>query len=246
MANPPIGNIPAPPIIQYGGPNNLSERINVSLPSVSGIGYGIGNEIGGTIKQGVLEFGRKTLDGLFDNKIIGPIANQIFGNLTYSLSDLMAKAEARKDPSFVIDWTIRLPFDEKINDHVEEIDLGLTALDFNPYQRAGRTINYASRKSTQPVRVTYYQDSHHTASRYIQTWRDMTANIDGTFNYPSFYKQDITVNAITPTKEFVGIYLLIGCFPIGNYTINYGSEHAERIRLVQEFAVDHIAFVPFA
>ena len=226
---------------------NFTQAVKGTVPGISSIGNSIGTILGGRAKQKLLSLGAKTFPGIFDNKYIGPIANQIWGSLFVSSSANFDEMQARRDPIMNIDWLIRMPpldFD-KINHHVEEISFSATGFDNAPYQRAGRTINLAAGRSTPSFSVTFYLDNEMMAVQYVEAWKNLVGNPDGTFNYPSQYRQTVAVNVVDQAGNYTGTFLLANCFPIGPYQIQLASGSAERQRLVQEFSSDQVLFVPY-
>lgn len=227
-----------------GGSYKPLSRILSSVPTTGGIGNAIGTIVGGKIKQGLLGLGQKAFPNLFNDKYFGPIANQIWGNLTYSQGDGIDAMMRRRDPIFNIDWTVNMPLDPQINVHVEEISLSSTGIDTTPFQRAGRTINMASMRTTGPLSITFYTDHELNCINYIESWKALVANPDGTFNYPAQYKLTIMVNVVDSAGNYTGSFFCANCFPTGPYQYGAGSANAERVRITQEFSCEAVVFVP--
>lgn len=227
-----------------GGGFNGDRRFS-GLPSMGSIGGSIGAIGGGMIKQGLLKLGPKAFPGLFNNKYLGPLANQIWGNLFYSSGDLLAVMERRADPLMNIDWTIGMPFEPEMAEYVEQINFSATAFDSAPYVRAGRTINLASVRNTAPINVIFYGDVNNLAINYIDDWKRRVGNPDGTFNYPTEYRGTISVNIVDQTGQYMGTYLLANCWPVGAYQIDLSSSDVERVRITQDFSCDQVVFVPY-
>lgn len=239
-----ISNISTSLIGGKGGAASPFKRVLGSFPSTSGLGNAIGTIAGGKIKQGLLGLGAKNLPNIFKDKYFGPLANQIWGNLLYSEGDGIAAMESRRDPLLNIDWVVNMPLDTGINVHVEEINLSATGIDFTPFQRAGRTINMASMRSTAAVSLVFYTDNVLTCVNYLETWKSLVANPDGTFNHPAEYKQTIMVNLVDSSGNYVGSFFCANCFPSGPYQYGASSGNAERIRITQEFSCEAVVFVP--
>lgn len=219
-----------------------SVNFGVDLGPIS-LGASVGASIGGNILGGQLGLGVSLNSNLGP---LGPILNQVFGNFGYSASDGIDAMRRRGEPAFRIDWSINMPslsFNTDISPYVEDVQFDHMAIEHLTVTRGMRTVGYVGRRDPQPVSLRFFEDAGHTSSMYLAGWRALCHDVHGCAQYPSTYKQTITVNLLDCTQALRCQVLLIGCFPIGQANYHRGSGLSEISSVEQQFNCDHVAFI---
>lgn len=109
-----------------------------------------------------------------------------------------------------------------------------------PYH-VGSTHHYSPLyQETSPVALTFNEDCWMTVTRYLNHWRTLIRNPDGTYNYPTQYKRPIVLKALDPAKKPVMTATLFNCWPMGGVHFSYGSGSSQNMQPQQQFQCDAV------
>lgn len=158
----------------------------------------------------------------------------------------------RADPAMQMDWRVYLPVLPNlgatlpnapyVNSHVEGIDFQTMQIDSQSYQHSGRTFNRATFRAASPFTVTMYEGVDRAATKYLDAWRKLTVNKDGTNAYPDTYQLQVNVHLMDAKAQVNGSFVLMSCWPSGSTQYNLTSGNSDRIQLRQEFQCDHVFY----
>lgn len=218
-----------------------------SLPN----GGQLGEYVGGLLSNAAKDKYRE-LTGDLVNKIGSKVGRQIAGALfanvmstgygTGQLRDLVN----RGDPHLLIDWSVIMPALKGANAlpdvYVESADFSAPSFGSRRIQLGTTHVNYPAYKENSPINLVFAEDANQTVSQYLNWWRSCIRDPDGTYSYPSSYKADINILALTPDGKIGAMITLVGCYPDGPLSYPYASGTSEYMRLHQSFACDHVAF----
>lgn len=219
------------------------------FPNGEDLGNYAGQVINDKINNKLREFG-SSLTSKIGSKIGQQLANQLFGNLMSigvgngTIRDLVA----RQDPHLLLDWRIIMPAlkGQPALDpvYVEAADYASPSLGQRRVQMGTSHINFPSYKENAPVSLVLFEDVGYTTSQYLTYWRSCIRMPDGTYNYPTAYKYNIDIFAITPDGKTIAQMILVGCYPDGPASYPYASDTGSAyMRINQTFACDHVAFI---
>lgn len=152
-------------------------------------------------------------------------------------------ARNRPDPLMEVNWSVVMPLGLK-PEYVEEITFSDTYFQTSePVQRDGYNVFIAETRQVSSINITFYEDRLLTISNWLANWRQLISPDGKTRNFPSLYKQTITVFAQDVAGNRVGQFVLVGCWPAGAVQRNMASAGSERVRVVQEFSVDRVEYL---
>lgn len=212
----------------------INSAIN-KLPSV------LNNAIDSKVQEATNKLLRETgitkaLGSAASHPILGGIVGDLLGLGT---GKFYSAIKSRDDPLFQMDWMIQLPLGLPWY-FVEEIQFPMQDFTVSPgIFRAGVRKYYAEVADIAPVTINFYEDRKLTVTKWLQKWRSMVQNADGTYNTPLQYKQNFVLQPMDAKGNVLGTFTLVGCFPSKIPTYPFVSATSERMVLSVEFSVDN-------
>lgn len=202
-------------------------------------------QIGPTVLGGI-----EKLPGVFVNSAIGSIDDAISSKVNTAVGSFLnklgipqgrfyAKAKSRPDPLWQMDWMIQMPLGLPF-EYVEEIQFPMSDFGMsNGIYRAGTRNYFAEASDIAPVTINFYEDRYLTVTKWLQKWRSLVQNPDGTFNLPIVYKKNIVLMPMDVKGNTLGSFTLSGVFPTKIPVYPFISNNSERTVLSVEFSVDN-------
>jgi hypothetical protein len=165
--------------------------------------------------------------------------------------NILAAAQARKDPLLNVFWYCDLPPIDGVFlpwEYVEDATLPYMEVEQSSVYRAGKMYHYAGHYSLGTLSLKLYEDSAGISLRYLDAWSKAIINRNtGLYGNPKKYKKIINF-AVLDVSNLTAFFLeYSGCFRMRADPLNLGSGPTERIITSAEFSVDDvlIKFGPF-
>jgi hypothetical protein len=154
----------------------------------------------------------------------------------------------REDPAVAYRYNVVIPIpseDNLIIDpmYVEDIQFQLPYHTQDTLIYNSTVINYAGRFTAPSLTIRFYETYRHTISQLMEAWMSIIRNQNGTMNYGSEYKRNISVIVFDSTGKDVVYYDFIGCFPLEPSPIQLSYSRSERTTFTQSFSADRVAKV---
>jgi hypothetical protein len=216
------------------------------LGGISDILAGVGQTASSTVNGFV-----NTLESGITNQVASGITSSLFGPLLQStsanLSGELPQMSARNDPHLLIDWNISMPsingFGAIDPKYIEGVSFASPSYGQKRVQQGSHHINMPGYMECGNITVTFFEDYQQSSGQYLNWWQCSIRNPDGTYNYPSLFKKNITVNGYAPDGiTQVSTIILVGVYPEGPRGYQYTSGTSEYMKFEQSFSVDNVVF----
>lgn len=216
------------------------------MAGISSVLSGVGTTASSTVNGFV-----NTLESGITNQLVGGVTSSLFGPLLQSTSAYLTgelpQMAARNDPHLLIDWNIAMPsingFGAIDSKYIEGVNFAAPSVGTRRIQRGSHHINMPGYMECGHVTMTFFEDYQQSSGQYLNWWQCSIRNPDGTYNYPSLYKKNITVNGYAPDGVTqVSTIVLVGCYPEGPRGYPYTSGTSDYMKFEQSFAVDNVVF----
>ena len=122
----------------------------------------------------------------------------------------------------------------------EAVDMPFYAMNGDSYLINYRRHNTAGQFTLNNFSATFYEDLYNSAELWYEAWLGMIRNADGTFNYPSYYKQDVLIFKLDVMDIVVDTVRYVGCFPVVAEPYRFKSALSGRIVLQVSFLADEV------
>lgn len=158
---------------------------------------------------------------------------------------VLSSALGRRDPLLSFNWFCDMPSvggRQLPWSYVEEVNAPMRSFDVLSQYRSGIDTHYAGKMTVGNLSIKCYDDSTGLVGAYLEGWRNTVAGIkDGVFNYPAYYKKNITVTILDVSRAItVYTFKYIGCWPVSGDQYSLVSDQSARINPSQEFSVDTV------
>lgn len=137
--------------------------------------------------------------------------------------------------------------------YVESVNFSYDDIQLETVSFQNRYIKFAGRAVSPPVNIEFYEDNNSSIQKALNTWRSLVRRSDGTYNYPSVYKKNMTIliygldrSKSTLEEVVVSKLRLVEAFPTNVNPLRLSYADGNRLIVSQTFEVNEVQILEVA
>ncbi|WGH49700.1 hypothetical protein [Alishewanella phage vB_AspM_Slicko01] len=137
---------------------------------------------------------------------------------------------------------LQFEVDQDINHRVFAINAPNPTYDTKKTQTKNTYWYSISNKDIGQISITMDEMEDGMTLKYLNAWRTLMENGDGTYNAPLIYKRDILLIRYSGSKNELSTITYKGCFPVGMSESTYTHEGSGILQYNATFACDSVSY----